>query len=200
MKKKTIQECLVVQMIHSSRAKEEKLYQSFAPPGGQQGSTLSAMIAKYPSVIAALEKIQEDSQGDAASDAESYIRLLTESNFLVCLFVTHFILSYCAPVTTTLQAVNCDLGKAYRDITLSTEAISNAWSSETWDKLWTRTEILAKQIDVEIVKPRTTASQRHRGNAAAGDVRIILKQSPKDYYRINVYYTFIDHVVSQLEA
>lgn len=45
-----------------------------------------------------------------------------------------------------------------------------------------------------IIKPRLAGLQRHRANAGAVD------QSPSDYYRINIYYPFIDYVIGKLET
>ena len=42
-------------------------------------------------------------------------------------------------------------------------------------------------ISMHLIKPCTTTAQRHRANAAH-------KDQPSDYYRINVFYSFIDHV------
>ena len=50
-----------------------------------------------------------------------------------------------------------------------------------------------RKINVTLVKPRTTTVQRHRANAGHND-------QPSDYYRINVFYPFIDHVVGELET
>lgn len=159
--------------------------------------TLSALIAKYPSVLAALEMINNESRGEAAKDADTYIRLMTDGHFVVCLFVAHFVLSFCAAVTKTLQAENCDIAKAYKDVQLSKQAIANARSPDTWGKLWDRITSMAKAIDVTINKPRTTVLQRHRANATSENSQ---DQSAIDYYRINVFYTFVDHVLLELDT
>ena len=54
--------------------------------------------------------------------------------------------------------------------------------------------MLALSINLTIVKPRIATTQRHRANAEQ------VSQTPSDYYRINVYYLFIDHVVEQLDT
>ena len=51
--------------------------------------------------------------------------------------------------------------------------------------------MLALSINLTIVKPRTATIQRHRANVGQ------VSQTPSDYYRINVYYPFIDYVVEQ---
>ena len=59
--------------------------------------------------------------------------------------------------------------------------------------MWSRISQLADSINDTLIKPRTTTVQRHRANAAHSD-------QPSDYYRINVFYPFIDHVVGELET
>ena len=45
--------------------------------------TLSALIAKYKLILDALEQVQATSKGDGQRDAGTYIRLLSDSKFLV---------------------------------------------------------------------------------------------------------------------
>ena len=100
--------------------------------------TLSANIDKYKLILEALEQIQDTSNGDAKRDAYTYIRLLSYYKFLVSFVVAQFILSYCSCITKTLQADNCDLGKAHNDVHVSKEAIANARNETTWNKVWGR--------------------------------------------------------------
>ena len=60
------------------------------------------------------EREGDSSTGDAKSEAESYIRLMESSAFIVAVSVAQFVLSYLALVTKTLQAKQCDLVQAYR--------------------------------------------------------------------------------------
>ena len=85
----------------------------------------------------------------------------------------------------TLQAVNCDLGKAFKDVHVSTEAIANARNETTWNKGCGRIESIAEAVDITITNPRTVSIQRHRSNACNDQ-----RQSPKDYFLVNVYYQF----------
>lgn len=59
--------------------------------------------------------------------------------------------------------------------------------------MWDRINV-ASSVGVMVAKPRTARMQCHRANA--GDV----DQSCSDYYRINVYYSFIDHVIREVET
>lgn len=117
-----------------------------------------------------------------------YLRLMTDPKFMIALVVAQFILSFFAIGTKSLQSVTCDLGKAYRDAHLSKDLVAKAHSESTWDGVWKRIEALANDMDITIVKPRTAVTQRHRANAG-------LEKTPKDYFRVNIFYPFIDHVV-----
>ena len=108
--------------------------------------TLSALIAKYKLILEALEQIQDTSNGDARRYAGTYIRLLSDSAFLVSLVVAQFILSYCSCVTKSLLAVNCDLGKAYKYVRVSKEPIVNERDETTWNKVWGRIESIKEGV------------------------------------------------------
>ena len=130
---------------------------------------------------------------DAKRDASAYSRLLQDSEFIVALTVSQFVLSFLAQVTKSLQTKSCNLGDAYQSVTLAKECIKSARGDESWQKVWSRISQVADSINVTLIKPRTTTVQRHRANAAHND-------QPSDYYRINVFYPFIDHVVGELET
>ena len=98
--------------------------------------TLSGLIAKYKLILDALERIQHTCNGDTKRDAGTYIRLLSDSKFLMSLVVSQFILSYFSCVTKTLHTVNCDLGKAYKNVHMSEEAITNARNETTLNQIW----------------------------------------------------------------
>ena len=157
-------------------------------------STLSAILAKYFDILRALEKIRDCSTGDARSNASSYIRLLEDSQFIVALTVAHYVLSFLGNVTTALQTTDCNLADAYDDVALAKECIRDSRNEDCWKKIWTRVDQIASTVGIAVIKPRTARSQQHRANAGTTD------QSNSDYYRINVFYPFIDHVIKELET
>ena len=157
--------------------------------------TLSALMAKYPAVLETLGIIAAHSNGEPRSNAQSYIRLLEDPQFIVALVVGQYILSFTAPVTKVLQAKDCNLGEAYADVNTAKECIRASRTDEVWEKVWKRIESIANVIGVEVRKPRVACIQRHRANA--GHSR---DQSSSDYFKINFFYPFIDHVVEELET
>ena len=66
-------------------------------------TTLSALIAKYLSVVKALDTIADCSTGDARNDALANSRLLCDPQFIdVAIVVAQAVLSFFAVVTKTL--------------------------------------------------------------------------------------------------
>lgn len=122
--------------------------------------------------------------------------MLEDTQFVVALVIGQYILSFTAPVTKALQAKDCNLGEAYEDVDTAKKCIKDARTEEVWKKVWERIEKIAEVIDVEVKKPRVTGSQRHRANAGHDGS----DQTISDYYKINVYYAFIDHVVEELDT
>ena len=56
--------------------------------------TLSALIAKYVTVLETMGRIEDISKGEARSDACSYMWLLEDSQFVVALVVTQAVLGF----------------------------------------------------------------------------------------------------------
>ncbi len=105
-----------------------------------------------------------------------------------------FILGFTADITKLLQAKECNLGDAYAEVNGAKECIKDARADDSLSKVWGRVQTIGESIGVVITKPRVTANQRHRANAGNAD------QTSEDYYRINVYYPFIDRVVEEIET
>ena len=98
----------------------------------------SALLAKYGSVLLALDEILSSRSGNAKRDASAYSHLLQDSEFIVALTVSQFVLSFLAQVTKSLQAKSCNLGDADQRVTLAKECIKSARGDESWQKVWSR--------------------------------------------------------------
>ena len=130
-------------------------------------STLSALLAKYITVLKTLDKIREESIGDSQSDAGSYIRLMEDSQFIVALVTVQYVLSFLRCVTLALQSPQCNLVDAYADVELARECIRDSRNEECWEKLWKRATQLASTVGVTIDKPRAARVQIHRSNVGS---------------------------------
>ena len=132
-------------------------------------------------------------------DASSYSRLLQDPQFTVAPTVEQIIfsfLSFLSTVTKSIQAKDCNIAEAYHDVALARECIRDARKNICCERVWKRIEQVATSVNVTMVLPRTPNVQYHRANAAVNRA----EQSPSDYYKGNVYYSFIDHVIVVLDT
>lgn len=178
------------------RASSAKTVPKFCPTRWTaRVTTLSALLAKYRSVVQALEMIADRSKGDAQNDASAHLRLLSDSQFIVALVVAQAVLSFFACVTKTLQAKDCNLSEAYKDVHISKSCVQDNRTNEYWERLWVRIETIAQAVGTTVTKPRTANIQRHRANAGCSS-----DQTTSNYYKVNVFFPFVDHVVQEIEA
>ena len=61
--------------------------------------------------------------------------------------------------------------------------------------LWVQIEVIAQSVGNIITKPRTANIQRHRANPGCNS-----DQTISDYYKVNVLFPFLDHVVQQTDS
>ena len=158
-------------------------------------TTLSALLPKYCSVIQALERIADCSRGDAQIEAHAHVSLLNDSQFIVALVVTQAVLSLFACATKTLQAKDCNLSEAYKDIHISKVCIQDNRTDELWNTLWVQIEVIAQAVGNTVTKPHTANVQWHRANAGCNS-----DQTISDYYKVNVFFPFVDHVVQEVDS
>ncbi|CAB4038437.1 52 kDa repressor of the inhibitor of the kinase-like [Paramuricea clavata] len=136
--------------------------------------TLSALMAKYSSVMETLEQIAAQNKGEPRHNAQSYIRLMETPQFIVALVVVQFILSFTAAVTKILQAKECNLGDAYDEVNGAKECIRASRADDSWIKLWGKIQSIGTALGIEITKPRTAVNQRHRAKIITESMSTIL--------------------------
>ena len=119
---------------------------------------------------------------------------MEDSQFIIALTVAQFVLSFLHSVKFALEKVDCNLVDAHNDVTIAKECICDTRNERSWESIWTKATQIANEIDITIQKPRSVTRQMHHSNAGG------VSQSSSDYYKINVSFTFIDHVISELDV
>jgi len=140
-------------------------------------------------VIEALQALQ-DSQRECASQAYQLKQAIENSQFVVSMLILRKVFSFTSTLNKILQTKNIDLTEAckYVDIVRKTlEDIRN-------DTEFLRIVADSKEfLGIEsLTAPRITNRQKGRSNNPSETAEI--------YYKINVYYPFLDHVLSELAA
>jgi len=125
-----------------------------------------------------------------------HLRMIQSSHFIIVLVVTQHILRYTRPLSQALQKTDCDTGivKACIDATTCKKVIREQRENNNFRNLWGKTEALADSVDVVVIeKPRTERRMAHRSTAGKiGDMAM-------QYFKVNVFFPFIDHCLVQLD-
>jgi hypothetical protein len=122
------------------------------------------------------------------------LRRIQSSQFIKVLVVTQHILSYTRPPSQALQKADCDIAKACIDANTCKKVIRKQREDNTFRNLWGKIEALAISVDVAVIeKPRTARRMAHR--SSAGEIGDMAMQ----YFKVNVFFPFIDYCLMQLE-
>lgn len=149
--------------------------------------TLSSVIAKYKAIYSALGDIaSESSDADARNNAQSYMKLMASSSFIVALVVAQRILSISHPLSLALQKTQCDVHKAYCDAKVCRDTILLQRQESKFETLWPKVELLASSIGTTLSKPRTACRSIYRSNAGC-EQDVCEADSLIGYYRRNVF-------------
>lgn len=84
--------------------------------------------------------------------------------------------------------------KAQTDAHLCLDTLGAQRTEDKFQELFARSETIALEVNSEISKPRTAKHSQFQSNTGVDSV-----DSSECYFRINVYYAFVDHRTSQLE-
>ena len=111
--------------------------------------------------------------------------------FIVSLVSSQYLLGFTRNLTDSLQECNCDLVKAFSDARNTRTVIISKRTNEDFEKIFERARIVAQSVDCSLEIPRQVARQQHRANAPA--------TTPCEYWRINLFFPFIDHSMTQFD-
>ena len=84
-----------------------------------------------------------------------------------------------------------DLVKAFSDARNTRTVIISKRTNEDFEKIFERARIVAQSVDCSLEIPRQVARQQHRANAPA--------TTPCEYWRISLFFPFIDHLMTQFD-
>jgi hypothetical protein len=152
------------------------------------------ILAKYKAILAALEDVKtESTTTKPRTKVNAFIHLMERSTLIVALVVAHHILSYTKPLSLALQNSKCDVYEAFVDAQNCKKVIVAQRSDTVFNRcIWMKTTAIAGSIGIELSKPRTVGRMTNGANAAFAE------DSVPSYYRINAFFPFVDHCLSEL--
>ena len=100
-------------------------------------------------------------------------------------------LGFVRPISVALQSRTCDLVEAFKECRNLIKIIKDERNQEKFHYLYDNAAKLLKEtygnhIEPEIPRASSNKRHAHRSNAPA--------TTAEEYYRVNYYYPFLDHV------
>lgn len=153
--------------------------------------SVSTLLGNYESVYKAMVNVRDQSTGSSSSDAQSYINTMEQFQFIVSAVVCQHVLAFIRPLSVLLQGHDKDILSAYNDCQELILVLKEQRNDGTFSKLFSRAVAIAKFLDVEPTKPRACSLSLHRFSLDPSC-------SAETYFRVSLYYAFVDHAVSYL--
>lgn len=152
-----------------------------------RADALFTFRAAFSVVAAALQTLKNDRDEKAGL----YLTAILKFEFIVSLIVAEHILSSTVALTNYLQKPDIDLIEAVTEAKIVVSRLSNERNDDqVWEALYTEACEMAAEFEIEPSTPRVVGRQRNRANHPA--------QTSKDYWRVSLYLTFLDHLVSEI--
>ena len=157
----------------------------------QHAECVTQCIDNYTSIMAALSQMSSDSDQNTSSSAFSFLKTMTSFDFIITICACQSILPHLTPLSDHMQDPHCDLVIASARAETLCSLMEKKRSDTTWSNIWQSATHLAGEQEVPVTKPRTAGHQIHRSNTPA--------QSVEDYWRLNLFYPFIDQLIVELQ-
>lgn len=152
-----------------------------------RSESVDQVITCFSAIIDTLQSLSEEK---LSHDASSFLHSVLTFDFIICLHISNCLLKFLMPLCNVLQAKNCDLVQASQQAQTLVTFFQKKREDDTYDCVWTKACEFATNVDVSPKAPRTTPRQTQRSNTPA--------HTPMDYWRLNVYLPFLDHIITQL--
>ena len=160
----------------------------------EKHSAVLAVAELYDPICRVLLEFSDSPEESAETHrrATALYSIITSCQFCVCLCILKHVMAQTSVLSQLLQKVDIDLRTAVecvKDLQSLMESWRDVSTNSTYD------DIYQKAVDIvapaEVCMPRIAKHQTMRNNTPAG--------TPKLYYLRNLYYPFLDNIISQLE-
>ena len=175
-------------------------------------AAVRAVLEQVPRIMEALVTLSKDRDPKTYNESNSLLHSICDFEFVYGLMFLKLILSNTDNLSRYLQGEQMDVITAKKTADAVVKTLSNCRNEESFTQMWSHADVIAQKIRIGIEGtkftfrdakvPRTRPSRRLQGltgetPAAANDSS---QQTAKDHFRITVYYTTIDKVVSELQS
>ncbi|XP_053381948.1 52 kDa repressor of the inhibitor of the protein kinase-like [Mercenaria mercenaria] len=178
--------------VYSSHNDDGEALKKFCPTRWSQHSeSITAFYTHFKSIVETLTDLQVGMDTKTMSTASSLQKAVLSFDFVVALCCVSGPLDTLNPLTDSMQDPQCDLVKAAQHAKVLHGLLAERRNDIGYfGGLWEKAVALATAHDINVCQPRVAARQQHRNNIAA--------ETPKEYWRLNMFVPFMDHLLSQL--
>lgn len=151
--------------------------------------SIHVLLENLSPILNTLEDLQEDDDAKTRSNATSLYNSITSFTFIVSLVMVEAPMQHLVPLCNMLQDTQANLLNAAAHAS-STIKVLEKKRNEGFQALWDKACQLADDLDIKVGMPRQAKRQGHRSNVPS--------VSPEQYWRLNLFYPFLDHLLSEL--
>lgn len=140
-----------------------------------------------------LETLSSHKSIETSSKASALLTSMKQSDFIISLVSASELFILTLALCKQLQQINCDLVEAIINVDHVLDVVKEKRKNAevSFNDIFTRSEEIAKTLEVEVNLPRLNKRQVHRSN--------IPHTSTEEYYRRSIFIPFLDDFISQLE-
>ncbi|CAG2229547.1 unnamed protein product [Mytilus edulis] len=154
-----------------------------------RADSLFTFKSAFPVVVQALEYLRDNRDEKAGA----YLAAILKFEFLIALVVAEHILSVTVALSNFLQSKSCDLIEAVGESKVVVQSLRDERNDPAvWDALYGKAVEIAADFELNPCTPRRAGRQMHRANHPV--------QDPQEYWKVSLYYIFLDHLVQELES
>lgn len=127
------------------------------------------------------------------SKAGPYQAAIEKFDFIITLVASEHVISALVGLSCLLQKKECDLFVAAEESKVILRQLNEERNDpEVWNSLYDSAVELAATVNTEPSMPSYRGAQRNRPNAPA--------QTPSEYWKLNMYLPFFDHLITELST
>ena len=160
----------------------------------ERHEAFEVFVDLYQPLVCCLEDIKDstDWNRETKNDAQSYFLSLCRFSFIVSLVVTKEVLGYTKALSIKLQGRYVDVVKAFKDVSLVQQTLAHARGDiESFhNRVYTSALSIARKINVDESRPRTTGRQQHRCNVPSTSI--------SEYFQRQLTTPALDYLISEV--
>lgn len=154
-------------------------------------NSLKTFLLRFDQINSTLGELSTDTDNKTSSSSTTFLYSINNFNFVLPLFVAIRIFQYTASLSLYLQNDDCDLVKATEQAINIVEMLKTKRETDIFfDSVYEDAESFATTHEIDVKMPRIAQRQTQRSNVPAN--------TPKEYFRLNVYNPTMDYLITEL--